>query len=956
MSQIIAGTYEVQTKIGAGGGGIIYLGRHLRLGKWVVLKADKRMLSAKPETLRREVDALKNLSHTYIPQVYDYIVQDGVIYTVMDYIEGESLDKPLKRGERFAQAQVVEWACQLLEALCYLHSRPPHGILHADIKPANIMLTPEGDIRLIDFNIALALGEEGAVRVGYSQGYASPEHYGSDVPEEPLAATKPLSANSGLYQWKTVVMADEPAAASEKSSEKFSGSSGSRHNVWLDVRSDIYSLGATLYHLLTGVRPAKRVEDVVPASAYAEISPAVAAIIEKAMAADPEERYQSAAEMLFAFEHLHENDPRSRRLRRLTKCAAAVTLSVLVLGSALTFTGLTQLGREQNAYALSEYSANALQQGDVNQAVALALQALPEQRSFLDPPYTAAAQAALAAALGVYDLSDGYKAQRAITLASEPLKLTVSPSGTYTATLTQGKVIVYATADGELQAELSAADSALADIIFAAEDKLIYAGDGAVAAYDLSSGSEIWRGKPATALALSADGQTLAAIYKDETQATVYNAQTGAVIKTVDFGTRRQNVLPNDVFADPEDNLLAISGSGRWLAVSFNDGALMLYDLQNSANDLIVYEKSDYTHFEGGFCGEQLAYAAAGGGETYFAVVDAAGARQLGSFSGTWPYHTRADASGIYVTNQNLLIKLDALSGTQTELAYTEADIEDFAIGESYNMVKTADGAYAFYDQVGKLLERHESADSCDFLALGGAYAVTASLNSPQIKVLALENHVDKQLASYPIAYSHDEARISADRQTAMLFSYSGFRIYDMNGGLVAEAAIPDADEVYDQQYRRDETVSYLEVIYNDGLRRYYSAADGKLLREEQGEKPDGTLTEEFLTDKWRIVSPLHGTPQVYDRESGELLRELEPDSYLTYVTQVGEAVVTEYITAQGERFGLLLDWRGETLARLPGLCDVWPDGTLVFDDMRGNLRQTRIYSIDELIALAQNY
>ena len=80
----------------------------------------------------------------------------------MDYVEGESLDKPLRRGERFAQAQVVEWACQLLEALCYLHSRPPHGILHGDIKPANVMLTPENDIRLIDFNIVLALGEEGA--------------------------------------------------------------------------------------------------------------------------------------------------------------------------------------------------------------------------------------------------------------------------------------------------------------------------------------------------------------------------------------------------------------------------------------------------------------------------------------------------------------------------------------------------------------------------------------------------------------------------------------------------------------------------------------------------------------------------------------------------------------------------------------------------------------------------
>ena len=181
MSRVIASTYEIREKIGSGGGGIVYLGYHLRLNKKVVLKEDKRKITTKPELLRREVDTLKNISHTYIPQVYDFIEENGYTYTVMDYIEGESFDKLLERGERFSQAQIIEWACQLLEALSYLHHCPPHGILHADIKPSNIMLTPQNDIRLIDFNIALALGEEGAVAVGRSFGYASPEHYGSDV-------------------------------------------------------------------------------------------------------------------------------------------------------------------------------------------------------------------------------------------------------------------------------------------------------------------------------------------------------------------------------------------------------------------------------------------------------------------------------------------------------------------------------------------------------------------------------------------------------------------------------------------------------------------------------------------------------------------------------------------------------------------------------------------------------
>ena len=180
-SILIGGTYRITGQISTGGGGgAVYIADHVRLGKKVVLKADMRKLTAKPDGLRSEVDALKNLSHTYIPQVYDFIEENETVYTVMDHIDGESLDKPLGRGERFSQAQVVEWARQLLEALMYLHNRPPHGILHADIKPSNIMLTPQGDVRLIDFNIALALGVEGAVSVGRSFGYASPEHYGLD--------------------------------------------------------------------------------------------------------------------------------------------------------------------------------------------------------------------------------------------------------------------------------------------------------------------------------------------------------------------------------------------------------------------------------------------------------------------------------------------------------------------------------------------------------------------------------------------------------------------------------------------------------------------------------------------------------------------------------------------------------------------------------------------------------
>lgn len=946
MSQIIASTYEILQQIGAGGGGVVYLGRHLRLGKWVVLKADRRTLSARPETLRREVDALKNLSHTYIPQVYDFVVEDGVVYTVMDYIEGESLDKPLKRGERFSQAQVIQWACQLLEALCYLHSRPPHGILHSDIKPANIMLTPQGDIRLIDFNIALALGEEGAVRVGYSQGYASPEHYGLDFTD--FGATQSMRGDK--TQLLTRTAARDPNAT-ELMASPSSGSKSDKRGVMLDVRSDIYSTGATLYHLLTGRRPAQDAREVLTIS-DPEISPAVAAIIQKAMDPNPNRRWQTAAEMLRAFEHLHDNDPRTKRHQRRCILTAAVLSAVFLAGGFLTFTGLKQMERTQSALALAEYSAGALRAGDVPGAVQYAMEALPADPGIFDPPYTPQAQRALANALGVYDLADGFKSHQTVALESEPLKAVLSPGGTRAAALTSGRVTVFDTETGAQLAALEADPSALSDMVFLSEDVLLYAGSGALRCYDLAAQRELWSGKAATAIALSADGSTAAAVYKDESLAAVYDAATGAAREAVTFHGKRQSVAVNDRFADPEDALFALNGDGTWLAVSFSDGGLRLFDLRDSENDLELYDASDFTHFEGGFFGRYFAFSAAGDRESVFAVIDLEAMEQTGGFADRTPFHVQADESGIYLSSANILVKLDPVTGEQTEVAYTDADITGFVRSGGNTLVSTDDGAFSFFNDQAVLIKKYREGERSDFVQLAGGSAVTACRDVPSLRILKLKTH--PAVFTYDPDYPHDEARLSADGQTVMLFRYDAFRLCAMGGTVLADVDIPDAEQVYDQQYRRDESGSYLEVIYNDGLVRCYSAADGRLLSESRGEAPDLTLYEEFFTDRLRITSPLHGTPEAYDRETGELVRKLEPDAYLTYVTQVGDGVVTEYISAQGERYGLLLDGECETLADLPELCDITADGTLVFDDMMGNLRTSRIYSLQELMALAE--
>ncbi len=939
MGDIISSTYEVLGEIGSGGGGIVYLAKHLRLGKLVVLKADKRNLSTSSESLSREVSILKNLSHTYIPQVYDYFTENGIVYTVIDYIEGESLDKPLKRGERIAQFKIVEWACEILEALVYLHGQTP-GILHADIKPSNIMVTPAGDIRLIDFNIALLLKENGAVRVGFSRGYASPEHYGLDY------------SNLG----KTVIDNPETQLADPATSVK-SSSSGDSENphgrtILLDVRSDIYSLGATLYHLVSGIRPAGDAKDVTPLRPGA-ISGEICRIINKAMEPDPNRRYQTAAEMLFDLEHIHEHDPRSKRLRRVRTAVSIVFALLFLTGGVLSLLGLQQSKRMENARVLAGQSRDALQRGDPVTAAALAASAIPDRLSLLDPVYVPEARAALTEALGVYDLSDGFRATQSAELSTEALKVLLSPDGKRLCALCAWELSVFDTASGEQLAVLPIEPSALAYAVFLDEDRIAYAGPDSLQIYDLSEEKELWRGNPATGIALSADGSRIASVYKDETVGYVYDAATGELLNTVSFEGRRQKVAFNDTFLDPKDNLFALNRDGSLLAVSFSDGALYIYDLTN--DDYIeVYDRSEYSHFEGGFNGKFLAVSAFGGGKSIFALLDMDEMRFVGSIPGTTVFHLQVDESGIYMARDNLLVKFDPDTLTDQELAFTEKTIVSFRHSGDYTILATEDNRFFIYDRsAGEVkLDQTLANYNCDHVDLAGNAAVVGSMDSPTLRLLRLEAHTETEILTYDPKYRHNEARLSADKKKVMLFRYDRFRICGSDGSIICDVELPDSEHVYDQQFRRRDGGAYLEVIWYDGTVRCYSAEDGTVLSEEQRDPPDESLYEEFFTSKYRITSPLHGTPAAYDRETGDLVRELETDAYMTYVTETGDYIVTEYITAQGKRYGLLLDQDLQTLATLPGLCDV-VDRRLIFDYSSGDLRETHIYSLQELLDLA---
>ena len=469
--------YEVIEKIGTGGLGSVYLARHKNLNTKVVLKAEKLKKKINEVQLRREVDILKTLKSPYIPVVYDYFVQGDTAYTVMEYIEGETLEEYLERGESYRQPQIIKWAIQILEALRYLHSPthgdPPRGYIHSDIKPANIMIRPNGEISLIDFNVSLAIGEESTI--GLTRGYASPEHYGyvyTDggikthrlIDEDGEERTDTIGTwqtwegeertdTTGTWQtwegkertdttgtwetwegeertdttgtWQTgegerketeglsSTVPDDSRArgTSDRVQSSSGGGSLKRRKIAPDERSDLYSVGALLYHLVSGQKPAANVLDVVPLSPP-KYNGQIAAIIGKAMNANPNRRYQSAGEMLSAFYDLKRNDARNKALKKQSVIAAALTGVLLAAGAVCAFIGLRRMQKKEEWLKLTEYSNEAYAAGDIENAIRYALEACPQGKSILTPAIREQTQVALTQALEVYKLSDGYRVDR----------------------------------------------------------------------------------------------------------------------------------------------------------------------------------------------------------------------------------------------------------------------------------------------------------------------------------------------------------------------------------------------------------------------------------------------------------------------------------------------------------------------------------------------------------------
>jgi len=334
IGSLLDNKYRILSEIGHGGMSVVYLAINERANKtWAVKEVRKEGVSnleAVMQGLIVETDMLKKFNHPNLPSIIDVIDTSESFIIVMDYIEGSSLNKLLKTEGAQPEEKVIKWGKQLCDVLGYLHRQNP-PIIYRDMKPANVMLKPDGNVTLIDFGTAREFKNRAMVEdttcLG-TRGYAAPEQFG------------------GRGQ--------------------------------TDARTDIYCLGATLYHLLTGHSPAEPPYEIKPLSYWIPqyAGSGLEKLILKCTAQDPSERYQNCEELMYALNHYRDEDDivqKQRKKKWKAFLACCIVAAVGIIGALGCRIGLsTESQKSYDAKIAQAENVNTR----LNDSVDLYLQAL----------------------------------------------------------------------------------------------------------------------------------------------------------------------------------------------------------------------------------------------------------------------------------------------------------------------------------------------------------------------------------------------------------------------------------------------------------------------------------------------------------------------------------------------------------------------------------------------------
>ncbi|MEW6573234.1 MAG: tetratricopeptide repeat protein [Bacillota bacterium] len=279
IGEVVFEKYRVLKLLGQGGMGRVYLAENINVGNmWAIKEID--FTAGNPVVLLAEPEILKKLKHPNLPRIVDVIRAPTSIYIIEDYFEGQSLKGLIENNRQLCtEKNVVKWATQLAEILIYLHGLKPSPIIYRDLKPANIIIDENSDLKLVDFGIAVEHTEGARQSIALSRGYAAPEQY------------------RGRF----------------------------------DERSDIYGFGATFFHVLTGIKYNFE-KPVTLKQVNQRFSEGMNHILDKCLRVDPKQRYQNAADLFKDLKSIERFSAEYKRKKLKQKLAVAAILGALALG------------------------------------------------------------------------------------------------------------------------------------------------------------------------------------------------------------------------------------------------------------------------------------------------------------------------------------------------------------------------------------------------------------------------------------------------------------------------------------------------------------------------------------------------------------------------------------------------------------------------------------------------